>query len=123
MKKKGIKPEIRYSESFKLKVVKEIEGGLENPFSVSRKYGIRGAETVRRWLGHYGSGKHGKVIRVQNIDEQDELKRLKKELQRTKEALADAHIDLALEKAFNDLLAKKAGIEDRESFRKKHFGR
>jgi transposase-like protein len=46
---------LRYSISFKQKVVKEIEEeGL--PFSEAmRRYGIRGGQTIQKWSGYYKS--------------------------------------------------------------------
>jgi transposase len=114
---------IRYSEGFKLKLVREVELGGKTASYVARKYGIRGKMTVIKWVRRYGAGKLGKVIRVQDVGELDEIIRLKKELSRTKEALADAHIDLSMERAYVELLAEKAGVEDLEAFRKKHDGR
>jgi hypothetical protein len=47
-----------------------------------------------------GSGNYGKIIRVEKPDEISEACRLRRQLQFTKGVLADAHIELALEKAF-----------------------
>src|SRR5258708_25820936 len=53
-----------------------------------------------RWVRQYGSGKYGKLIRVEKADEVNEAARLRSQLRQAKEALADAHMELALEKAF-----------------------
>ncbi len=53
-----------------------------------------------RWVRQYGNGKHGKVTRVERADEPSENERLRRQLRQAKEALADAHMELALEKAF-----------------------
>ena len=112
---------IRYSKSFKLQMVRELEQGELSPAGIGRKYGIGSAGTVMRWSRQYGSGKYGKVIRVEKAGEVDEASRLRKELRRVKEALADAHVELALEKAF---LAVACGELDQpvEAFKKKRAG-
>jgi len=47
---------IRYSEAFKIVVVREVEEN-DLPFAhVQRKYGIRGCETVQSWVRKYGKG-------------------------------------------------------------------
>ena len=75
-----------------------------------------------RWIRHYGSGKYGKVIRVETPNEVNELARLRQELRRAKEALADAHIELALEKAFLAVACEQMD-QSVEDFKKKRAGK
>ena len=112
---------IRYSEAFKMEVVRELESGISFG-AVQRKYGIRGAATVQRWVQKYGNGSRGKVIRVEKPEEIDELKRLKERVRRLETALADANVDLALERAYTRLACQRAGIKDVEEFKKKADG-
>ncbi len=101
-------------------VVREVEE-QDLPFEqVRRKYGIRGSWTVQKWVHRYGNGSRGRIIRVERPKEISELARLKAELRRAKEALADAHIDLALERAFTELACERAGV-DVEEFKKKRL--
>lgn len=112
---------IRYSEAFKMAVVRELEE-KDLPFEhLRRKYGIGGSWTVQKWVRKYGNGSRGKVIRVEKPNEINEVARLKAELRRVKEALADAHIDLALERAFTELACERAGVDVVE-FKKKAAG-
>jgi transposase-like protein len=102
-------------------LVRELEE-QDLPFEhVRRKYGILGTDTVQKWVRQYGNGSRGKRIRVERPKEINELARLKAELRRAKEALADAHIDLALERAYTELACKRAGVEV-EAFKKKAAG-
>ena len=112
---------IRYSRGFKIKLVRETEEGGNNPHQVGRKYGVKGS-SVMRWVREFGSGKHGKVIRVEKADEVNETARLRQELRRVKEALADAHVALAVEKAYVDLACEQMG-QSPEKWRKKQDGR
>jgi transposase-like protein len=114
---------MQYSKAFKIQLVKEVEKG-ELPLSrIARKYGVPSHSSLLLWVRQFGNGTHGKVIRVQKSEEVDELAQLRRELKRVKEALADAHMDLALERSFNVILGEKAGIEDVEAFKKKQAGR
>jgi transposase-like protein len=113
---------IRYSEGFKLQCVREVESGKNCARAVQRKHNIKGTGTVMRWVRRYGSGKYGKIIRVEKADEVNELARLRSQLRQTKEALADAHMELALEKAFLSVACEQMG-QSPESFKKKHAGR
>jgi transposase-like protein len=117
-----IKPTIRYSEAFKMQVVRELEGEGLSVRVIQRKYGIRGCGTVEGWLRKYGNGSRGKVIRVETPKEINELKRLRERVKRLETALADANIDLALERAYTQVACERAGIKDVEEFKKKSPG-
>jgi transposase-like protein len=113
---------IRYSYAFKMQAVREVESGEMTAKAVQRKYSIRGNDTVLHWVRQLGSGKYGKVIRVEEADEVNEVVRLRSQLRRAKEALADAHMELVLEKAFLTVACEQMD-QTVEGFKKKHAGR
>ena len=113
--------QIRYSKSFKMQCVREVESGKLCAFEVQRKYRVKGSATVIRWVRQFGSGKYGKLIRVEKPDEVNEGTRLRSELRRVKEALADMHLELALERAFLAVACEELG-QGLEDFKKKHAG-
>ena len=113
---------IRYSKAFKLQAVREVESGRNCAWAVQKKYGIKGTTTVNRWVRQLGSGKYGKIIRVERADEINESTRVRRQLQLAKEALADAHMELALEKAFLAVACEQLD-QTVEGFKKKHAGR
>jgi transposase-like protein len=117
-----IRPVIRYSEAFKLEVVRELErDGM--PFDqVRRKYGILGNWTVQKWVHKYGNGSRGKVIRVEKPEEVNEKEQLKRRVRALERALADTNIDLALERQYTRLACERAGIRDVGEFKKKAGG-
>jgi len=117
-----IKPAVRYSEAFKMEVVRELETELAPAEQVRRKYGL-GVGTIQEWLGKYGNGTRGKIIRVETPKEIDELKKLKERVRRLETALADANVDLVLERAYTHLACQRAGIKDVAEFKKKAAGR
>jgi len=112
---------IRYSHAFKMQVVREVESGQKDTQAVRRKYDIKGAGTVMRWVRQFGSGKYGKVIRVERPDEITETARLRIQLRQAKEALANAHMELVLEKAYLEVACEQMD-ETVEGFKKKHAG-
>lgn len=113
---------IRYSEAFKMGVVRELEE-QDLPFmQAQKKYGIKGCGTVQAWARKYGNGTRGKVVRVEKPEEINELARLKKRVRLLEGALADSNLDLALERAYVRLACERAGIEDVEGFKKKADG-
>ena len=117
------KPGIRYSESFKMAVVRELEGG-EMPFDrIRQKYGIKGSSTVQKWARKYGNGDLGKLIRVEKPNEVRERDAMKQRIKALEKALADAHIDLAIERACTRVACERAGIKDIAEFKKKAGGK
>jgi transposase len=114
--------EIRYSQAFKMEVVRELEEGGLAFSDLALKYGIRGKTTVGRWVRQYGNGSRGKVIRVERPGEINELKRLQARVRLLEASLADANIDAALERAYTRLACQRAGITDVAEFKKKADG-
>jgi len=112
---------IRYSKGFKMQLVREVEDGKSCVSAVQRKYGMKGDGTLMRWVRQYGSGKYGKVIRVEKAGEVDEASRLRKELRRVKEVLADTHVELALEKGYLEVACEQLD-QTTEAFKKKQAG-
>ncbi len=81
---------IRYSISFKQKVVKEIEEEGLTLQAARKRYDIKGGETIHRWLRNFGkSHLLNKIVRVETKGEKDRLKELEAEVKRLKLALAD----------------------------------
>jgi transposase-like protein len=105
-----------------MQAVREVETGENTASGVQRKYGIKGKCTVMHWVRQLGSGKYGKIIRVEKADEISEAVRLRRQLQMTKGALADAHMELALEKAFLNVACEQLD-QTVEGFKKKHDGK
>ena len=111
---------IRYSKAFKLQMVREVESGKACAW-VRRKYRIKGASTVMRWVRQFGSGRYGKIIRVEKAHEVNEAGQLRSQLRRVKEALADTHMELALEQALLRVACEELD-QSVEGFKKKHAG-
>ena len=112
---------IRYSKGFKMQCVREVEAGKSCAYAVQRKYQIKGTATVMRWVRQLGSGRYGKIIRVEQAHEVNEAGQLRSELRRVKEALADTHMELVLEQAFLAVACEQLD-QSLEGFKKKHAG-
>jgi transposase-like protein len=112
---------IRYSQAFKMQCVREVESGKNCAYAVQRKYQIKGTGTVMSWVRKLGSGRYGKIIRVEKADEVNETGQLRSQLRRLKEALADMHMELVLEQAFLAVACEELD-QSLEAFKKKHAG-
>ena len=112
---------IRYSESFKMQVISELESGkLKNISEANRKYGIKGAETVKRWLKKYGKNHLvSKVVKVETPEDIDEKKALKKRIAELEKALADTSVKAVINEAYFQVVCEKFGVTDFEGMKKK----
>lgn len=117
-----IRDEIRYSEAFKMSVVRELETSGLAFSALARKYGITGAATVQTWVRKYGNGSRGKVIRVEKPEEIDQTKKLKERVRVLERTVDSLHVELALERAYTNIACERAGIEDVAGFKKKAAG-
>jgi transposase len=116
---------IRYSESFKLSVLRALESGeVSSPFEAEVRFGIRGNGTVRRWVLKYGK-EHllGKLIRVETVKETNELKELRERVKVLEKALSTKTIDHLMAESYLKLACKVGNISDVEEFKKKHSGK
>ena len=112
---------IVYSEAFRRQVVGELERGKFGSLEAARRaYGIGGATTVTKWVRKYG---HEvllpKRVRIQSLKERDELVEARKRIRELEAAVADAHIDHCLEKAYLEIACERMG-EEPANFKKKH---
>lgn len=116
---------IRYSEAFKLQVLRELEEGrFETRGAAYRAYGIRGNGTIERWAVKYGKNHlTGKVIRVETPKEINEMKTLRKRVRDLEKALANERLDHMLDEAYLQIACRTAGINDVDGFKKKHVGK
>ena len=86
----------RYSQSFKRKVVSEIESGILTIDQAQKLYWIGSNSTIRNWLKQLG--KHHLIaqqVRIETTEEVNQLKQLASDKQRLESALADAHLKIA----------------------------
>ncbi len=112
---------IRYSEAFKKQVVDEIaRGKFTTPHQAQKAYGIPGQVTVPGWVRKHGrEDLLPKRIRIETMKEIDQLKKARLRIKELEAALADAHIDYCLEKAFLDIACERLEVPP-EDFKKKH---
>jgi len=112
---------VRYSEAFKRCVVDELERGKYSSIDGARRaYGIRGSMTVSGWVRKYGcEDLFPKRVRIETLKERDELAEARKRIRQLEVAVADAHIDNCLEKAYFHVACERIGV-DPDDFKKKN---
>jgi transposase-like protein len=107
---------VRYSEAFKLRLVEDIAGGKYTSIEEARRRnGIRGFSTVSRRLKRYGrEDMLPKRVKVETMDEIDELQAARSRIRELEAALADAHMEYCLERAFLDIACEQLGTSAEE---------
>lgn len=115
------KTQIRYSEAFKLQVIRELESGeLGSQAEARRKYGITGRSTVHKWLRRYGKNHLlSKVVRVEKPEERDQIKVMKRRIRQLEKALADSKVQEVLHQAYFEIVCEQHGVKDIEGMKKK----
>jgi transposase-like protein len=111
-----MKEVVRYSEAFKLRLVEDVAAGKYASLEEARRRnGIRGTGTLVKWIKKYGREDIlPKRIKVETMQEIDELKEARKRIGELEAALADAHMDYCLESAFLDIACKRLGTTTEE---------
>jgi transposase-like protein len=107
-----------------MKVVEEIsQGKFASILQAQKAYGICGAITIQKWIKKYGrEDLLPKRVRVETMAEIDELKEAKKRIRNLEKALADAHMDYYLERAFLEIACEEMGTS-REELKKNNVMR
>jgi len=108
---------IRYSEAFKLHVVSEIESGDLTIYGARRRYGIKGGETVQKWIRSYGKNHLlGKVVRVERPEEKDRIKELEAKVRELESTLAQSQVKLFAYESLIDVAEKYYGADFKKNF-------
>lgn len=110
---------IRYSESFKQKLVKEIEDGYLTIYESRIKYGIGGAETIQKWIKKMGKNHLlCRKVKIQNLEEMDQEKLMKQRVAELEKALAQTQMAYLKSESHLQIACHQLGI-DLEVFKKK----
>jgi transposase len=110
---------LRYSESFKQKVVQEIEEGKLNAYQAAKRYNIKGCSTISKWIKKMGKNHLlNKIVRIETMDEIDQLKTQQKQISELKEAIVQLELERLRTESYLVLACKSLGV-DTETFKKK----
>lgn len=86
----------RYSESFKQKVVSEIESGALTIHQAQKRYRIGSHGTIVNWIKQLGKNHLlAQRVHIETTDEVNQLTQLTVDKQRLESALAQAHLKIA----------------------------
>lgn len=111
---------VRYSEAFKLQVVRELEDGTFRTVEEARqRYGIAGSMTVQRWLRRLGRDDlNAKVVRVEKPGERDQFKAMQRKIRDLEHALAETRMRELISEGHYKALCDQIGVEPEEQKKK-----
>jgi transposase len=115
----------RYSETFKIHVVSEVENGKLSVAEASRKYNIAGHTTVSKWCRKYGkSTKNQTQIKgTVMAKEEHEIIRLHNEIKALKTNLEDERMKNVVLETMVDIAEKELEIPIRKKYGAKQSGK
>lgn len=115
---------IRYSEAFKRQIISQLEDGtLDNLEHAKKRYDIRGASTVKRWVRQFGKSQLlSKVVRVETPGERDRMKQLEGRIRDLEHALAESRMRELLAEGYLNAFCEDFGVTDVEARKKKRQG-
>jgi transposase-like protein len=120
---KSVREFKRYSISFKKQVVEEVESGSSYS-ELQKKYDIRGAETIQKWVRSFG--RHhllNKLVRIETVDEKQRLKDLEEENRKLKSALADSVVANHMLETLIKVANQEYGTDLKKNFGNKLFSK
>ena len=109
-------PVKRYSQAFKQQVVREYEAGA-SIYSLRQKYGIGAHKTVERWVKRYGrSGYRAELVVIQSVDDQLEVKAMKKRIAELESALAESVLENRMLNTTLDVASRAMELDLKKNF-------
>jgi len=116
MKKEPVK---RYSQALKQQVVREYEKG-ESIYKLRQKYGIGGHKTIENWIKKYGKeGLRSKLIVIQSVDDQQEVKAMKSRITELESALAESILENRMLSATVEVASQHFEVDIKKNFGKR----
>ena len=108
-------PMLRYSETFKLKVVQQIESGKLTISEASRLYEIKGTNTIYTWLRKYGKNELiRKVVRIETMDEKSIIKQKEQRIRELESALASLALHNLCLQNYADVVNENISEEEKK---------
>ena len=108
----------RYSETFRIHVVSEVENGRLSVAEVNRKYNIAGHTTVSKWCRKYGKNTNKQINLKGTVmaKEEHEIIRLHNEIKALKANLDDERMKNVVLETMVDIAEKELEIPIRKKY-------
>jgi transposase-like protein len=101
----------RYSEAFRIQVVREYEESGSSICELHRKYGI-GKTTIQKWINRYSKeGVRHRLMVIQSPEEQNRIKELEERIRRQEELIARLALDKLMLESTLEVIERDYGID------------
>jgi len=102
-------------------VISDIEAGkFRTQGEAMSYYGITGYGTITRWMKQFRKPHLApKIVRIETMDEIDQIEALKKRIKLLEKALADTRLDQVLAEAYLESFCEEFGVKDIDALKKK----
>lgn len=108
----------RYSEAFRIQVVREYEAGASMSF-LQTKYGIRGKTTISKWIKKYSiQGIRHQFMVIQTPEEQDQMKVLQERNKQLEKLVAQLSLDKLMLESTLEVVQREYGIDVKKNEQK-----
>lgn len=110
---------VRYTEAFKVHVVREVETGRISQGEASHRYGILGHSTILKWIRKYGrvSSHHTTRVGLKSMNEKEiELLHLQNENKALRQELEDVRFKNVVLETLVDVAERELGIPIRKKY-------
>lgn len=106
----------RYSEAFKVKVIKEIETGRLTISQACRLYEIHGGNTIYIWLRKYGKNELiRKFVRIEMKDEKSQLKAKEDRIRELESALSAVTLNNICLQSYVEVVNENLSEEEKKT--------
>jgi len=108
----------RYSEAFKLSILRQVSEGRKTIAECARLYGCS-AGVIYKWINKYDRlDLYHTVIRIEMPDEKQKIKELQARIAALEKALADTHLECLKAQAERDVALNELGKPGKDFLKK-----
>ena len=101
----------RYSEGFRIQVVREYEESGASLRALHRKYGVS-IKTLQKWINRYSKqGVRYHLMRIQSPEEQNRIKELEALVKQQEHVIAQLVLDKLMLESTLTVLERESGID------------
>lgn len=109
----------RYSETFKLKILHELDTGKHTKCDIYKIYGI-GVGTLYGWIKKYSRFELLNTrVTIQTMEEKEKIKALEAQLKQLKELLVHKDLNNLTDRVYFEDAVRQLGFKNIEEFKKK----
>ncbi len=113
----------RYSEAFRIQVVREYEQEGMSLNQLRQRYGVS-IRTLKKWIAKYSTqGLRYQLMTIQTPEERDQVKELKAEIAQLKMVVADLTLEKAILEGTIAVIEDEYGIEVKKNELRSSNGR